>query len=90
VTLPADYALRGAAAERIARELDAHGFAPVAAGAIGEGDLMLLAPGPHQAHLAIRTADGFVHADAGLRRVVETPGWPRWPIIGAWRAPDLG
>ena len=49
------------------------------------GDLLLLAPGPYQHHLAILTDRGFVHADAGLRRVVETPGWPAWPLVGAWR-----
>ena len=28
---------------------------------------------------------GFVHADAQLRRVVERPGEPPWPVIGIWR-----
>ena len=51
----------------------------------GEGDLLLLATGPGQWHFAVLTGDGFVHADARLRRVVETPGRPRWPVAGAWR-----
>ncbi|MFH7191577.1 hypothetical protein ACHWGL_32290, partial [Klebsiella pneumoniae] len=34
------------------------------------GDVLLMAAGPGQIHLGIRTAGGFVHADAGLRRVV--------------------
>jgi hypothetical protein len=38
-----------------------------------------------QLHLGVRTADGFVHAHAGLRRVVETPGMPEWPLVGAYR-----
>lgn len=49
------------------------------------GDVLLMAVGPGQIHLGIRTAAGFVHADAGLRRVVERPGMPPWPLIGVWR-----
>ncbi|HXH17028.1 MAG TPA: peptidoglycan endopeptidase [Sphingomonas sp.] len=54
------------------------------------GDVLLMATGPGQVHLGIRTAAGFVHADAGLRRVVERPGAPPWPILGVWRMPILG
>ena len=49
------------------------------------GDVLLMAAGPGQIHLGIRTAAGFVHADAALRRVVERPGMPPWPLIGVWR-----
>ena len=49
------------------------------------GDVLLMAAGPGQLHLGIWTRDGFVHADAGLRRVVERPGMPPWPLIGVWR-----
>ena len=49
------------------------------------GDVLVMAVGPGQIHLGIRTAGGFVHADAGLRRVVERPGVPPWPLIGVWR-----
>jgi len=49
------------------------------------GDVLLMAAGPGQVHVGIRTATGFVHADAGLRRVVERPGMPPWPVIGVWR-----
>lgn len=49
------------------------------------GDLLLLAVATDQLHLAVRTADGFVHADAGLRRVVHTPGDPQWPVIEVYR-----
>ncbi|WP_200910115.1 peptidoglycan endopeptidase [Sphingomonas sp. Leaf38] len=51
------------------------------------GDVLLMAAGPGQFHLGIRTPGGFVHADAGLRRVVERPGVPPWPVLGAWRMP---
>jgi lipoprotein Spr len=49
------------------------------------GDLLVLRAGPEQLHLAITTEAGFVHAHAGLRRVVETPGQPEWPTVGIWR-----
>lgn len=49
------------------------------------GDVLLCLAGPRQLHLAIRTAAGFVHADAGLRRVVERPGELPWPLVMAWR-----
>jgi cell wall-associated NlpC family hydrolase len=49
------------------------------------GDLMLCQAGADQLHLAIWCDRSFVHADAGLRRVVETPGEPRWPLLGAFR-----
>jgi len=26
-----------------------------------------------------------VHAHAGIRRVVETPGMPEWPVVAAYR-----
>lgn len=50
------------------------------------GDLALVRPGPLQLHLMIGTGTGFVHAHAGLGRVVETPGVSPWPVIGWWRA----
>jgi hypothetical protein len=49
------------------------------------GDLLVLAVADDQLHLAVRADDGFVHADAGLRRVVHTPGEPQWPLIGVYR-----
>lgn len=49
------------------------------------GDVLLCRAGPGQLHLAVRTAAGFVHADAGLRRVVERPGALPWPLLRAWR-----
>jgi hypothetical protein len=42
-------------------------------------------PAAEQLHLGIWTGGGIVHADARLGRVVERPGMPPWPVIGAWR-----
>jgi hypothetical protein len=33
----------------------------------------------------VRTNAGFVHAHAGIRRVVETPGMPEWPLLAVYR-----
>lgn len=49
------------------------------------GDVALVRPGPLQLHLMICVPGGFIHAHAGLRRVVETPGASPWPVVGCWR-----
>jgi murein DD-endopeptidase / murein LD-carboxypeptidase len=48
------------------------------------GDIVFFKAGPAQFHLGLWTGNSLIHADASLRRVVETPGPPRWPVIGAW------
>jgi hypothetical protein len=85
--VPRGYPLRGGEAAAFARLIGASGLRPVPVEEAGEGDLLLLLAGPAQCHLAVQTNSGFVHADAGLRRVIETPGRPVWPILGAWRLP---
>lgn len=82
---PRDYPLRGEHGGRIGENLAAAGLATIAPEAAGAGDLLLLRTGPGQVHLAILTDGGFIHADAALRRVVEAPGAPPWPVIAAWR-----
>lgn len=49
------------------------------------GDVLLCRVSAAQLHLIVRTDSGFVHADAGLRRVVERPGVVPWPVVAAWR-----
>lgn len=84
-TPPRDYALRGDAAARVAAGAAAAGLRPVDPGKARAGDLLMVEAGPGQLHLLVLTDLGFVHADAGLRRVVETPGPPPWPVLAAWR-----
>jgi hypothetical protein len=60
-------------------------FRPVSCAARRPGDVMLLRIASDQLHLAVQTAQGFVHADARLRRVVQTPGAPRWATEGLFR-----
>ena len=49
------------------------------------GDLLLMQPGADRWHLGVWTGDGMVHADAGLRAVVETPGEPAWAVAAIYR-----
>ncbi|MEA3388992.1 peptidoglycan endopeptidase [Sphingobium sp. CCH11-B1] len=82
---PCAYGLRSGDARRAEGWLRAAGLARVERGA--PGDIALARPGPMQLHLMIWTGTGFVHAHAGLRRVVETPGASPWPLLGWWRCP---
>jgi lipoprotein Spr len=86
VRVSSDYAQRGGNAAGMAAMMDRSGLHRIALATAEAGDVLLLETGAAQFHLALLTADGFVHADAVLRRVVEVPGRPRWPAIGAWRA----
>jgi len=44
------------------------------------GDVLLCEIARTHTHLAVHCGRSFVHAHAGIRRVVETPGEPGWPI----------
>lgn len=78
------YGLRSGDVARAENWLRAAGLVPVARGR--PGDLALVRPGPLQLHLMIGTGAGFIHAHAGIGRVVEMPGVSPWPVIGWWRA----
>lgn len=76
------------------RNLDLARFTPLFAhcgferctGPIAPGDLLQVQPGPAQMHLLIaNSSGGFIHAHAGLRRVVETPGPLAWSTTAHWR-----
>ena len=84
-----NYSLRGNQREELERGLTRF-FRQVKATQRRDGDLMLLAPAGDQLHLAVRTPDGFVHAHAGIGRVVETPGEPQWPVLGIYRRRTRG
>ena len=64
--------------------IEAAGLSAVPVQANGPGTLLLVEAGPGQLHLAVTTPHGFVHADAGLRRVTEVPGRPAGTVLGAW------
>jgi cell wall-associated NlpC family hydrolase len=81
--VPSGYALATGDARVIARVLAAAGLRAVQDARAG--DVVAFASGPGQLHLGINTGDGLIHADAGLRRVVERPGAAPWPVVGRWR-----
>lgn len=82
---PEVYGLRGGEMEMFARWLEAAGLHM--AERAEAGDLTLVRAGPAQTHVMVRVPGGHVHAHAGLRRVVETPGESPWPVLGLWRVP---
>jgi lipoprotein Spr len=80
---PGGYAMRGGSLAALETALSNWGLRRIRKAEVG--DLLVLRAAPEQLHLAITTEAGFVHAHAGLRRVVETPGQPEWPLVGIWR-----
>lgn len=60
------------------------GFKPIKSD-VTTGDLIIVIPGPAQRHLLVAMGrNQFVHAHAGLRKVVAMPGpvpWPIWAIL---------
>jgi len=83
MAVPRDYGLRGSSPARLAAGLQAAGLRPV--DSAKAGDVLAMAAGPGQLHLAIYSGNGLIHGDAGLRRVVERPGPAPWPVLGIWR-----
>ena len=77
------YAMRRGDADRVASLIAATGLTRVEDER--DGDLLMLRSGPGQLHLAIKVPGGMVHADAGLRRVVERPGTPPWGVLARFR-----
>jgi hypothetical protein len=86
--VPSGYALRGGDAGELRRRIVAAGL--VQTDECAAGDLLVARPGPGQLHLAIDSGTGVIHADAMLRRVVERPGPPPWPVLARWRLPIAG
>lgn len=80
-SLPTGYGLRTLRPPPI----DAEGFVMVD-GAPKPGDVLLTRVSPCQLHLLIAGHHRrFVHAHAGLKRVVLLPGPVPWPILRQWR-----
>jgi cell wall-associated NlpC family hydrolase len=83
-TVRRNYSLKGDHEAEVRRGLAAH-FREIGVRKLREGDVMLMNVAENQVHLAVRTATGFVHAHAGIGRVVETPGLPDWPLLAVYR-----
>lgn len=88
--LPDAYSLRAQEVRGLEIVAEASGFAP-AHGASVPGDVLFARIGPVQFHLLIAARDSrFVHAHAGLRRVVIGKLGEGWSIVGHWRLdPDF-
>lgn len=85
VRVPDDYPLRGGDRAQVDAVFEALGFVRVPYDHREPGDVLVARSGPGQLHVVVLTADGYVHAHAGLRRVVEAPGAPPWCALTAWR-----
>lgn len=82
---PQSYRLRMADSEHLLAFAGRNGFVP-ATGICRKGDVHLVRPGPAQSHLLIATGTtNFVHAHAGLGRVVRHCGDLAWPLAQRWR-----
>ena len=82
--VPGDYRLAGAHGAAILAGATRY-FRRVARSQARPGDALLFLIDGRQSHLAVKTERGFVHAHAGLRRVVETPGAADWPLVAVLR-----
>jgi hypothetical protein len=82
--IPRAYRLRGDHRTELEQGL-APFFRRLSPAKMRSGDIMLLKVREDQVHLAVRSPAGFIHAHAGIGRVVETPGQPEWPLLGAYR-----
>lgn len=77
---PSGYSLRSASADRLmpfARLSGLHA-------ARDRPDIVLVRVNPVQQHLLIATQDGFVHAHAGLGKIVFMPTPCPWPVLRGW------
>lgn len=81
--VPTGYPLRGGDIRQFEHLLRRSGFVRRKAG-WRRGDVLVLRPGPAQVHLGLWTGESLIHADAGLGRIVETPGIPTWPVLSVW------
>jgi cell wall-associated NlpC family hydrolase len=85
VRLPNGYTLRNRSLLDTWPVAQLCGLGP-ASGIMVSGDVLICRVSPCQFHIAIAVSGGsFVHAHAGLRRVVVTPGPVPWPIVQHWR-----
>lgn len=83
--LPATYALRNSDVTRLLEFAAVNGLQECSP-PIRSGDVILVEPGPSQHHVLIAEHSGsFIHAHAGLRRVVRMPGPLDWAICRHWR-----
>lgn len=80
--VPTGYSVRSGNIQTIIETMRQAGFSEIPnAEAPQEGDVILVRPSSIHLHFMICTEGGFVHAHAGLRKVVFSPGQCPWPIL---------
>lgn len=79
-----DYRLRGDHRRELDLALHAF-FRRISRPRCRAGDLCLWAVAPDQFHLGVQATGSFIHSDAALGRVVETPGAASWRLIRVYR-----
>ncbi|MBS7668214.1 hypothetical protein [Croceicoccus gelatinilyticus] len=85
--LPLGYGLRNTDISALMKSAAASGLRS-GAGPTEPGDIALFDLGFGQFHLAVAVGSArFIHAHAGLRKVVCGPVDPRWQRIANWRIP---
>ena len=83
--MPSGYRLRTRSLPELGEVAQACGFALVDAG-IEPGDILLVKAGPCQFHFLLAARrNRYIHAHAGLGRVICSDGPPPWPVIHHWR-----
>jgi hypothetical protein len=90
IDFPQDYQLRGNHFLRMRRFFQQPPFVAVDDGQFLDGDIIAAQINLRQLHFLIRADEGWVHAHAGLRKVVFTPDPIAWSIIGHWRVQPKG
>ncbi len=80
------YQLRGDFADKTDAHLQNLGFVRLDAGSeFVPGDILMVRTAARQQHLMICVSGGFIHAHAGLGRMVLMPAPSPWPILCGWR-----
>lgn len=89
LVVPASYGLRNSELGNLPG-LAAKAGLEAANGPVQPGDILLVRLSPIQFHLMIAGPNGcFIHAHAGLRRVVTSPGPNLYPVVKHWRLGDI-
>lgn len=83
--VPPGYRLRSRMPADLAARAAGCGFV-AAGGDVIPGDVLLVRPSPCQLHFVVAAARGrFIHAHAGLRRVIACEQLPAGALAGHWR-----
>lgn len=88
--MPERYPLRVLDGERYLQFAAANGLVAVMGG-VRAGDVVFCRPSGGQFHLMVASGPArWVHAHAGLRRVVALDGACPWPVVAHWRLNEGG